>query len=199
MKKWISVALATFCTVSFAEATILEEMNEYIAKAPNPTSKQIVICEREANHIYEDPQQCIKAADMLLEMSKKVTKNSLLRCELRELSEENCKLSFKDTYQMTDEEFFSKFISQSYYNAGIIYDKRMAYENGAAMYKKAIEYNPNNGFAYLNAGIGYYYGRGVVMDKYKAYNHWRIAARQGNKEAHNNLDVLCSKNPSVCK
>ncbi|OHE06965.1 MAG: hypothetical protein A2329_02195 [Sulfurimonas sp. RIFOXYB2_FULL_37_5] len=131
MKKWISVALATFCTVSFVEAASLEEWNRHISEAKNPTLKQTLACEREAGLILKDPQQCIKAADMLLEVSRKATKNSLLRCELfYGESEEACKLEFPSIYQKTDKEFFNEKISESYFNAGIIYNKSMVYEKG---------------------------------------------------------------------
>ena len=122
MKKWINVALATFCTVSFVEAMTLEEMNETIAKISNSTMKQVAICERESNLIYKDSQQCVKVVDMLLEMSKRTTKNSLLRCELHEVSEEICKLN-PTVYQKTDKEYFNELIANSYAGAGDIYRK----------------------------------------------------------------------------
>jgi tetratricopeptide (TPR) repeat protein len=183
MKKWISVALATFCTVSFVEATTLKD-----------THKQLLICEEEV----KDSQQCIKAADMLLEVSKKATKSSLLRCELFGVSEETCKSS-PAIYQKTDKEFFNHFISEAYYNAGLRYNRNMEYEKGVAMYKKAIEYNPNAGYAYNNLGISYYHGQGVVMDKIKAYEHYSIAKKHGFQEAQKNLDKLCSESPWACK
>ncbi len=198
MKKWISVALATFCTVGFLEALTLEEADKIISEAKIPTTKQLFVCERESSFIYKDSQQCIKAADMLLEMSKKVTKSSLLRCELLSISEENCKL-MPDIYQKTDKEFFNEYIADSYFNAGIIYDKSMVYEKGVAMYKKAIEYNPNHILAHKNLGIRYYVGNGIAMDKYKAYEHVSIAAKQGDQNSQKALDVLCSQSPWACK
>jgi len=199
MKKWISVALATFCTVGFVEAVTLEQMDAAISIAHTPATKQLYICEKEGMFIFKDPQQCIKAVDMLLEVSKKATKSSLLRCEFYGVNEGSCKLLFKDTYQKTDKEFFNDFISEAYFNAGIIYDRSMLYEKGVAMYKKAIEYNPNYIDANFNLGVRYYYGEGVAMDKYKTYKHMSIAAKQGHQKAQKALDMLCSENPSVCK
>lgn len=200
MKKWISVALATFCTVSFVEAATLEEFNKYISEAKNPTNKQMLTCEREASFIAKDPQQCIKAVDMLLEMSKKITKNSLLRCEYYGANEkEDCKLLFQNAYQKTDKEFFDETIAYAYCGAGIVYDKSLLYKDGVDMYKKAVEYHPNNYFAHTNLGNDYYHGEGVAMNKIKAYYHWSIAAKQGNQVAQKNLDALCSESPWACK
>lgn len=198
MKKWISVALATFCTVSFAETITLEEYNELISEAKNQTKKQLLACEREANYMYKDAQQCIKGADMLLEMSKKATKSSLLRCELLGFYGELCK-SIPTVYQKTDKEFFNENAADSYYNAGVIFDKNMLYEKSVAMYKKAIEYNPKSEQANLMLGIKYFLGEGIAMNKNKAYEHWRIAAKQGHQQAQKNLDLLCSESPWACK
>lgn len=181
MKKWISVALATFCTASFVEA------------ASNPTYVQFIACS-----IGQDPQQCIKSADMLLEMSKKITKNSLLRCEFYERNEEECKL-IPDKYQQTDKEFFNEQIAFSYSNAGIIYNRNNEYKKAVDMFKKAIKYNPNYDLANSNLGVNYFLGEGIAMDKFKAYEHWRISAKQGNEGAQKNLDILCKESPWVCK
>lgn len=200
MKKWISVALATFCTVSFVDAVTLEDLDRYISEVNTPTTKQVFVCEREGNFVFKDPQQCTKAVDMLLVMSKKATKSSLLRCEFYGVSEEEaCKLGIPSTYQKTDKEFFNAMIAESYYNAGIIYDRSMVYEKSVAMYKKAIEYNPNYDVANFNLGVRYYYGQGIAMNKYKAYEHINIAAKQGHQKAQKALDMLCSESPSVCK
>ncbi len=199
MKKWISVALATFCTINFVEAATLEEINKLIIVAPNPTIKQVHICERESDLIDKDPQQCTKAVDMLLEMSKKATKNSLLRCEFFGVSEENCRLNDPSLYQKTDKEFFNETIAASYSNTGALYGKNMEYKKAFAMYKKAIEYAPNGDIGHLNIGFSYYHGRGVAMDKNKAYYHWNIAAKQGNQQATINLGVLCSESSWACK
>lgn len=199
MKKLISVALATFCTVSFVGASSLEEYDKSISEAKNPTLKQILTCEREANYIYKDPQQCIKAADMVLEMSKKATKNSLLRCEFFGKSEETCKLEFPSIYQKTDKEFFNGVISESYLNAGIMYDKKMIYEKSVAMFEKAIEYGLNNIDVHYNLGLSHYYGRGIAINKHKAYYYWSIAAKQGDQQAQKKLDILCKESPWACK
>lgn len=198
MKKWISVVLATFCTVGFVEAATLEEMNKNISEAKNPTSKQVMICEREANFINKDPQQCTKAVDMLLEMSKKSTKTSLLRCEYFGASEALCK-TVDSLYKTTDKEFFNESIVGSYLNTGVVYHKNMMYEKSFTMFKKAIEYDPNKTSAHLFVGIGYYFGQGVAMNKNKAYEHWRIAAKQGDQQAQENLDTLCAESPWACK
>ncbi len=198
MKKWISVALATFCTVSFAEAMTLEEYDKVISEATNPTIKQVVICERESNFIYKDSQQCIKAIDMLLEMSKRTTKNSLLRCELYGVSEKVCKLN-PTVYQKTDKEIFNGLIANSYLGAGDIYRKNEMNKESFAMFKKTIEYEPNHIGANNIVGTGYYFGQGVAMNKIKAYEHWSIAAKQDDQEAQKNLDILCGESPWACK
>ena len=199
MKKWISVALATFCTVSFADDEFLRGLDRLIAGVSNQTLKQTMICEKEAMYIHKDPQQCKKALDMLLTMSKKATKNSLLRCEFFGNDEERCKQEQPDAYQMTDKEFFNLQLVSSYVNAGALYYENKMYEKSFAMYKKAIEYDPNKASAHFGVAAGYYYGRGITMNENKAYEHWRIAAKLGNQEAKNILGLLCEDNPSICK
>ena len=43
-------------------STGLEDTNRYIANAGFPEDKQTLLCEREANYIFKNPQECIKAA-----------------------------------------------------------------------------------------------------------------------------------------
>lgn len=52
-------------------AITLEEMNQYIKDALHPTNKQLLICEREAEYIKKNPQECLKTAEMLLADKKK--------------------------------------------------------------------------------------------------------------------------------
>ena len=45
----------------------------------------------------------------------------------------------------------------------------------------------------------YYYGHGVNVDKFKTYELWLKAAKQGNSNAQGNLDILCKQSPWACK
>jgi TPR repeat protein len=45
----------------------------------------------------------------------------------------------------------------------------------------------------------YAMGQGAKQDKIKSYQYWMKAAKQGNKTAQNNLDILCQQSPWACK
>ena len=51
----------------------------------------------------------------------------------------------------------------------------------------------------FNLALVYYSGKGIKKDKMKAYKYWMIAAKRGDSEAQNNLDVLCKESPWACK
>lgn len=199
MKKLIKIMAVTVLMASSVGASTLEEFDDLIAKAKDPAYKQVLLCEREMSFKFKNPAECTKAVDLLLEMKKKTTKTSLLRCEHYALDKESCKFVIPDTYQKTDNEFFDDFIAESYLNAGVVYGNIGDDANEVKMYKKALKISPNYLRANYNLGVAYYFGKGVETNKIKAYEHWKIAAKQGNQQAQKNLDILCSESPWACK
>lgn len=85
IKKVVITSLVIFAQVG---AETLEEYYTVVKDSPTPAVKQMVICEREAQFLLKNPEECIKSAEMLLQIKKKVTKNFLLRCEIWGLSED---------------------------------------------------------------------------------------------------------------
>ena len=51
----------------------------------------------------------------------------------------------------------------------------------------------------VNLGVKYHKGKGVPLNKIKAYELYLQAARQGNENAQRNLDILCKDSPWACK
>lgn len=45
----------------------------------------------------------------------------------------------------------------------------------------------------------YYNGKGVKVNKTKAYELWLKEAKQRNSGAQRGLDILCKESPWVCK
>jgi len=151
-------------------AATLEVVNQMIANASTPEEKQLLLCEREATEIFKDPQECIKAATIP-----------------------------KERALYTPYITYEDYQAGMWYNAGVIYGNIGEPIEEAKMYKKALELSPNKTSAHLNIGFLYYQGSGVEMNKYKAYEHWSIAAKQGNVIAQRNLDILCRESPWACK
>jgi len=173
MKKLIEIMAVGFLIVSSVEATTLEEYNQLIAFVEHPASKQSLICEREATFIFKDPTLCIKAAQI-------------------SLNEYNSRLlKTHDSYQ--------SYSAAMYNNAGSIYEKIGEHSNKIKMYKKALEISPNDGVINNNLAVAYYSGNGIEANKIKAYEHLRVAAKQGNQQAQKNLDILCNESPWACK
>ncbi len=82
------------------------------------------------------------------------------------------------------------FVGRLYYIDG-------DYAGAAEWYRKAAE--GGESAAQLALGYAYIEGQGVQMNKIEAYNWWLKAAKQGQKHAQNNLDILCQKSPWACK
>lgn len=51
----------------------------------------------------------------------------------------------------------------------------------------------------INLGVMYYNGKGVKVNKTKAYELWLKEAKQRNSGAQRGLDILCKESPWVCK
>lgn len=177
----------------------LEEMNHYIEASSHPTHKQMVICEREVEFIKKNPQECLKSVDMLLADKKKVTDKTTLRFEYFGGDTSMLIAANPDLENITDKEYIDKFIAQSYFNAGAIYSNLKEASMEVQMYQKVFKYEPNYKSAHCNLGLSYYYGSGVESNKIKAYEHWKIAAKQGHAGAQHNLDFLCKESPWACK
>lgn len=200
MKKLIKImAVAVLMASSLMADGSLEGYNRTLSEIEDPALKQIVICERDGIYNGKNPEECIKVIDMYLKINKKITKTSLLRCELYGFNKEACKLVTPDLYNKTDKEYFDNLIAQTYENAGAIYSRIQDYENEVKMFKKALEFSPNDSVLHFNLGLRYIRGQGVETNKIKAYEHWRVAAKQGYKQAQKNLDILCGQSPWACK
>lgn len=178
MKKLIKIVAVAVLIASSVEANGLEDYDRHIANAKNPADKQTLICEREAEFILKDPMKCIKATQIS--------------------SKEYEAISFGGAGYGD----YKNYVAGMYYNAGIIYGKIGDNANKIIMFKKALEISPNNSGANLSLGFAYYHGKGIEINKIKAYEHWRVAAKQGDQDAQNaqnNLDILCNESPWACK
>lgn len=151
-------------------ASTLEDYNQLIASTNVPEAKQVFLCEREAVHIRKDPQECIKAAI--------IPKNRAVY---------GVATTYED-YQAT-----------MLVNASEIYKVNSEYIEAVKMLKKALKISPNYALPNLNMGVLYYLGQGVEMNKYKAYEYFSIAAKQGDENAQKGLDILCGESPWACK
>ena len=196
LKKLLLVVL--FVGVNLGAIT-LEESAKQISDAKHQDFKQVMICEREAMFIEKNPQECLKAVDMLLKSKKNLKSTPNYRLDYFGVSEEIMKLLTPDDYKKTNKEFIDEYIAESYVNAGVVYVALNQNEKKIEMYKKALEYIPNDKQLNFNLGIDYYLGQGVAVNKIKAYEHWRVAAREGDKSAQKNLDILCRESPWACK
>ena len=123
--------------------------------------------------IFKDPKLCIKAAQISLKEYQSRGINSYSSYE--------------------------EYSAAMYSNAGDIYNRIEDITNAVKMFKKVVEFSPNHLAANYNLGVAYYYGDGIETNKIKAYEHWRVAAQQGNQEAQKNLDILCKNSPWACK
>ena len=83
------------------------------------------------------------------------------------------------------------------YNLARIYAELNNFKKAFPLYLNAAE----NGFtkAYTNIGYCYVEGKGVKRDRIKAYKAWLKIAKDGDKTAQNNLDILCKESPWACK
>ncbi|MGE4510175.1 MAG: tetratricopeptide repeat protein, partial [Sulfurimonadaceae bacterium] len=143
----------------------LEEFNKSIATSKHPDNKQGVICEREVSYIKKNPQECLKAAEMLLKSKKNVDSKSTYRFEFYGGTSTYFKVFEPKIYKQTDKEFIDERIANMYSNAGVIYDQLEQHEREVQMYQKALEYDPNAAVVHLNLGYCYYLGQGVSINK----------------------------------
>jgi TPR repeat protein len=173
MKKLIEIMVVGVLMVGSVEANTLEEFNEAITYSYNPIMKQALICEREASYLFKNPIECIKAAQ----------------------------ISLKEYNTLVDKPYgnFQEYTATMYSNAGSIYDDIKDYDNAIKMYKKALDISPNNILANINLGSSHYLGKGVDKNLIKTYEYFRVAAKQGDKDAQMRLLYLCEKSPWACK
>ncbi|MDY0121874.1 MAG: tetratricopeptide repeat protein [Sulfurimonas sp.] len=176
-------------------ASLFVGVGLYSLTLTHPDFKQVMICEGEA----KNPNECLKAVEMLLKSKKNVTDFSTYRFDFYTIDAERAKRALPERYKQTDEEFIDEMIAQSYLFAGIIYFNLGQPEIGVEMYQKALEYDPKHSDANANLGVAYLLGKGIEKNKIQAYKHWMIAAKQGNSQSQNNLDVLCRESPWACK
>jgi tetratricopeptide (TPR) repeat protein len=63
--------------------------------------------------------------------------------------------------------------AETYYNRGIVYEKKGQYDKAISDFTKAIEINPGHADAYYTRGVVYYYKKDyekALDDFYKAQN-----------------------------
>lgn len=174
MKKLVKLMAVAVLAASSVGAITLEEYNELIPKVNNLPQKQILICMREKDYISSNPMECIKAAQISLK-------------------------EYESTEARGVYNSYQEYVTDMYFTAGVIYNKIRDYANEIKMYKKALGLLPNHIETHVNLGVTYYSGKGVETNKIKAYEHFSIAAKQGNQQAQKNLDILCGQSPWACK
>jgi len=81
-------------------------------------------------------------------------------------------------------------------NACFNYQKAKVYTKAAECYKKETSFPAK---AYNGLGVLYSTGKGVKLNKQKAYQSFMKAVENGSVEAQNNLDILCKKSSWACK
>jgi TPR repeat protein len=59
--------------------------------------------------------------------------------------------------------------------------------------------NSGNSQAQYNLGTMYQNAIGVEQDFKKAVKYYKLAAKQGHKEAKENLKMLCEQDSTLCK
>lgn len=172
MKKLIKIVAVAVLIATSAVALTLEDYNNRISLNNNPVKKQLLYCAREVEWIKKNPTECINATKFSLE-------------EVGDIA---------DIFGG-----YKNYIGEHYYMAGFVYNSMEDRKNAAKMYKKALEFSPNHSKANNNLAVAYYSGEGVEINKVKAYEHLRVAAKQGHQGAQNNLDMLCKESPWACK
>ena len=99
----------------------------------------------------------------------------------------------KDSYEAAN--WYRKAAEQGYadaqLNLGNMYLQTEDLSEAVKWYKKADEQGLAP--AQYNLGLMYYKGKGVQLDKIKAYTLWLKAARQGHEGAQHNLDIFCKE------
>jgi tetratricopeptide (TPR) repeat protein len=121
----------------------LEKINEQIANVKHPDLKQVLLCEREGFFIKKEPQECLKAAEMLIKSKKNITSESTYRFDFYGMSAQEAMLTKPDLYKQTDKEFIDHYIAESYHNAGVIYRDLGIHKESVKMLNKSLEYDPN--------------------------------------------------------
>ncbi|MDY0117939.1 MAG: hypothetical protein RBR59_10195, partial [Sulfurimonadaceae bacterium] len=94
---------------------------------------------------------------------------------------------------------YENYVAAMYYNAGVIYRNQNKRFDEVRIYQKILETTPDHSRTHLSLGFAYYSGEGISMNKYKAYEHWNIAAKQGDEGAQMALYLLCNESPWACK
>ena len=110
-----------------------------------------------------------------------------------------------DDMQPLSEKTRKKYIGESYFNAGIIYQyAEKKHKKALQSYLKAynVGYCNYDDPCSVGRNIGYYYATGEggnKMDKILAYKYFLESAKHGNEGSQRNLDFMCKNSPWVCK
>lgn len=169
----LKVLLAAIFVAATLSGVTLEDADRLMAQVKNPAFKQSLLCERESSFIFKDPALCIKAAQISLKEYQSIQEKPY------------------DNYD--------GYRAGMYFNAGIIYSKTGDNANAVEMYKKALEFSPNDATTNRNLAVAYYLGKGIKLNKIKSYEHMLVAAKQGDQKAQEALDIICKESPWACK
>ncbi len=84
---------------------------------------------------------------------------------------------------------------------GIMYDTGDGVKKDGAKAQKYFEKSceAKEGQGCYNAGVGYYNGNRIKKNYVKCYQYLDKASKLGDKEAQENLSILCQNNPWACK
>jgi TPR repeat protein len=101
---------------------------------------------------------------------------------------------------LTAAKYFEKAANRKLILVGVRYNACYEYYE-AGVYQKALQYCKKSDLpdAYNVLGLMYEYGKGVKMDKIKAYKLYLKATKKGNQESQLNLDRLCKNSSWACK
>jgi len=206
------VLLSLFTINLSASEVTIESMNKNIDQTTNIPLKQVLMCEREVftvtSNDNSNPKVCIKAVEYfknINETNKEMESEVQLYIYLNYMRNNPDFMFDKTKYKLYLEEYKTKYISQSYLNAGILYQfskKNQSDKKAFEMYKKSYDNGECNFYectSALNLGVLYYSGSGVNKNLALAHKYTKESAERGNLDASKNLKYMCSETPELCK
>lgn len=182
----------------------LEEHNEHIKIETDPVLMQWILCDREYLYIKKNPQECIKAAEMILSLvGKKTTERQQGAFLINGVYKESYQRTVNEQKKISTEEIIKivleKKAASLFNSAGVIYGYIGDHKNEVKMFEKSLQFDENNDLALGNLGYAYYDGSGVVENPIKAYQYLHKSAALGNVQVQENLNIICSTKPWACK
>ena len=209
------IVLLSLFTINLSASEItIESMNKNIDQTTNIPLKQVLMCEREVftvtSNDNSNPKVCIKAVEYfknINETNKEMESEVQLYIYLNYMRNNPDFMFDKTKYKLYLEEYKAKYISQSYLNAGILYQfskKNQSDKKAFEMYKKSYDNGECNLFdscgSALNLGYLYLVGApGIEKNLALGYKYTKESAEKGNQQAIKNLKHVCSVTPWICK